>query len=344
MRTSTLATALWLTTSLLGCAAPPAMDDDGTVGADDDGKEDSATSCNPDSARSVTVALSVTPDAGETPVVDVVNEARSSIRVMVYILDAGAIEDALVAKAQAGISVRAILDHTEQPTNQAAFDRLTAAGAKVEWSDPQFSYMHAKFLVVDSKDALIATGNFSEKLLSRERNYLAHDSDAKDVKTLVTLFDADFARKTPSLGCTRLLVSPINSKARLLPLILGAKKSVYIESMQFADADIRAAVAKVSADVDVRVLLAAPSWISTNTDAANFLDDAGIEVRYLTTPMVHVKSIIVDGKRAYLGSENLSTTSLTMNREVGMILESQSAALALMTNTFDGDWAQATAF
>lgn len=343
MKRSTLAAALWLTSSLVACSAPAETDGDSAVAADD-GKEDSATACNPDAARSVSVRLSVTPDAGETPVVDVVNKAKSSIRVMVYILDAGQIEDALVAKAEAGISVRAILDHTEQATNQAAFDRLTAAGAEVQWSDPQFSYMHAKFLVVDGKDAIVSTGNFSAKLIARERNYLGHDSDAKDVKSLVTLFDADFAHKTPELGCTRLLVSPINSKSRLLPLIQSAKKSIFIESMQFADPDIRAAVAMASANVDVRVLLAAPSWITANSAAAKFLDNAGIEVRYLTTPMVHVKSIIVDGKRAYLGSENLSTTSLTRNREVGLILESQPTALSLMTKTFNADWALATAF
>ncbi len=60
--------------------------------------------------------------------------------------------------------------------------------------------------------------------------------------------------------------------------------------------------------------------------------------------MIHVKNIIVDGKRAYLGSENLSTTSLEDNREVGVILAQQTTALKLITSTFESDWAAATSF
>ena len=59
--------------------------------------------------------------------------------------------------------------------------------------------------------------------------------------------------------------------------------------------------------------------------------------------LVHVKAIIVDGARAYMGSENLTTTSLTKNREIGLVVTDQGA-LHTMRDTFEADYASAESF
>jgi phosphatidylserine/phosphatidylglycerophosphate/cardiolipin synthase-like enzyme len=256
----------------------------------------------------------------------------------------GPILDQIIAKAKAGLDVKVILDTSQKDTNQKYFDQLTAAGAKVEWSDPQFTYMHAKVIVVDDDVAVVSTGNYLQSFLLKERNFVAVDRDREDVAVLGALFDADFARKATNLSCTRMLVAPVNAKQRLLDHIASAKTSLVIESMQFADKDVRNAVAaRKAAGVDVRVLLAAPSWIDTNTDAATFLAQKGIPARWLSAPAVHVKAIVVDGKTAYLGSENLSSTSLTKNREVGLLTD-EAKSVAVVASTFETDWAAATDF
>ena len=56
---------------------------------------------------------------------------------------------------------------------------------------------------------------------------------------------------------------------------------------------------------------------------------------------VHAKAIIADGRRAFVGSENLSTASLDHNRELGVIV-ADSSAIQVLESTFDGDWAQAS--
>jgi phosphatidylserine/phosphatidylglycerophosphate/cardiolipin synthase-like enzyme len=178
----------------------------------------------------------------------------------------------------------------------------------------------------------------------KERNFVVHDEDPQDVSTLVALFDADWSRQTPDLSCTRLLISPVNSKPRLLALINGATRTLVIESMQFADSDVRSAVvARKAAGVDVRVLLADPSWITANTAAATFLAGSQIPVRWLGSPNVHVKAMVVDGATAYAGSENLSWTSLTKNREVGVIT-TEAVPVKAIADTFEQDWAAATSF
>ena len=136
-------------------------------------------------------------------------------------------------------------------------DRLKAAGAEVIWSDTAFQFMHAKVLVVDETEAVVSTGNYAAFRMNMERNYAVHDTDPADVDVLVKLFDADFARKTPELTCTRLLVSPVNAKQRLLDFVASAKTEIVVESMQLADDEMRNALAaRRAAGVSVRVLLA----------------------------------------------------------------------------------------
>lgn len=346
MRTALLAS---ITAALLSACSPPndARDTDAGLAepswhAPDSGRADLAaqTACEATSPRAVASTVWPLPEAGEAPFVQVLSEAKRSIRVFIYLMGYGAILDTLVAKAKAGVEVRVVMDVGKVSVNQKYYDQLTAAGAEVRWSDPKFPYMHAKAIIVDGEQALISTGNFSKSYsILLERNFLARLADPEDVADLVALFDADWERRAPELACTRLLVSPVNAKQRLLALIDSAKTTLTIESMQLADSDVRARVAaRQSAGVKVRAILAEASWISANADAAAFLKAHGIEAR--TIPHCHVKAIIADGDRAYVGSENLSYTSLVKNREVGVVL-TEAPAVGVMAGTFEKDWSAA---
>jgi phosphatidylserine/phosphatidylglycerophosphate/cardiolipin synthase-like enzyme len=300
--------------------------------------------CSPLVPRSTPLEVSVLPEAGATPFVSVLSRAAKTIRVMVYQMGTGPIIDTLEAKARAGVKVQIILDVAQKDTNEKYMDRLKAAGADVIWSDTRFQFMHAKLIVVDEAEAVISTGNYAAFRMTLERNFVVRDADPADVDVLVKLFDADFARKDPDLTCTRLLVSPVNAKQRLLDFIATAKTEVVVESMQLADDDMRDALAaRKAAGVDVRVLLADPGWITANTGAATFLAAHGIEARHMKQPGVHVKAVVVDGLVAYAGSVNLSWTSLTKNREVG-VLVTETANVSTMRATFEKDWLTATAF
>jgi len=311
----------------------------------EDASKDAAKPCGALDPRTSEVVVSVLPDAGETPYVDLLSRAKSSIRVFGYMMGYGAILDTLTAKARAGIDVRVILDGvSERDVNDKYRIALEAAGAKVQWSDPKFPYMHAKAIVVDERDAIVSTGNYSKSFILKERNYVARVNDPNDVGDLVALFEADWTKTSPSLACTRLLVSPINSQERIVALVKSAKTSIDVESMQFAERDVHDAVLeRKAAGVSVRVLLATPTWITANAAAGADLKKNGIDARYLASPSVHVKAIVVDGTHAYLGSENLSYTSLAKNREVGLIV-SDTAALSTMHATFESDWSKATSF
>jgi phosphatidylserine/phosphatidylglycerophosphate/cardiolipin synthase-like enzyme len=299
--------------------------------------------CSATDPRAVPAEVAVFPEAGEAPYVEVLSRAQRSIRVYAYLMGRGGVLDALKRKASEGKSVRVILD-ASQDANPRDADELTAAGAQVLWSDPAFRFMHAKVILVDEREAFISSGNYSLYFIERERNFGVRIADPEDVADLVALFDADWERRTADLSCTRLLVSPFNARERIISLIGSAQRTLLVESMQLADPDVRTEIARrKQAGVDVRVLLADPGWISANRDAASYLAQRGIPARYRTSPSIHAKAIVVDEVRAFVGSENLSWTSLTSNREVGIVV-TESEGVRVMRETFERDWTSATAF
>ncbi len=329
--------------ALLGCShptSPGASPDASTIDAAPDAGPDF---CHPTDPRSQPVEVVATPEAGEQPYLDALQTAHTKIRVEIYEMGYGGILDALTAAAQAGIDVEIIFDKSEISVNQKYYDQLAAAGAHCAWSSPQFTYQHAKFFVVDDTVAVISTGNFSKQYsIDLERNFVATDRDPADLADLIALFDADWAGTTPAMACTRMVISPINARPDILEVINGAQQTLTIESMQFADATVRAAVrARVQAGVAVRAMIADAGWVSANTDAAAFLKGLGVEVKWI--PHLHTKVLVADGTLAYLGSENLSATSLDHNREVGVIVIDQSS-LQPLEDTFEKDWAAGTDF
>jgi phosphatidylserine/phosphatidylglycerophosphate/cardiolipin synthase-like enzyme len=67
-----------------------------------------------------------------------------------------------------------------------------------------------------------------------------------------------------------------------------------------------------------------------------------VPVRFLTSVDLHAKLVIADGV-ALVGSQNLSPTSLSDNREVG-VLVTESGPVATLQAQLDADWAAATPF
>jgi phosphatidylserine/phosphatidylglycerophosphate/cardiolipin synthase-like enzyme len=53
--------------------------------------------------------------------------------------------------------------------------------------------------------------------------------------------------------------------------------------------------------------------------------------------------IVADGARAYVGSENLSQTSLDKNREVGLVV-TDASSIAPLVSSFETDWTGGTLF
>jgi cardiolipin synthase A/B len=91
--------------------------------------------------------------------------------------------------------------------------------------------------------------------------------------------------------------------------------------------------------VQVAVILPAAQSASgdSNSQGIAAIKQGGVQVREDPQLYMHAKIIIVDGRTAFVGSENISTQSLDQNRELGIII-SDSSVLNKLQTTFQSDW------
>jgi len=289
------------------------------------------------------------PDDGVRPVTDAIRAAQHSIWVEVYILSDTPVIEALEDAANRGLDVRVMLEphpFGSSPVSvQETMDKLKATGIKVSATNPAYQLTHAKMLLIDGSTLYLMTANLSKAALGGSKNgttnreYLLEDSEAQDIQEIQTIFLADWNRSMPVLSDTNLLISPINARVKLLALINSARSSLLIENEEIQDNQIEQALAGAARrGVSVQVVLPAPSGgQDSNAAGVALLRQAGINVRYDKQLYIHAKLMIIDGARAYVGSENFSSASLDLNRELGLIVAAPDIIQSLAT-TFMSDY------
>jgi hypothetical protein len=290
-----------------------------------------------------TLTLLTLPDNGENAIYNFVNSATSSIDMTIYELKDQTLENDLVAREKAGVSVRVILDQAEKSYNTGAYNVLTAGGVGVVWSSTAFTYTHQKTITVDADQSYISTGNFDTTYYATSRDFGVFDTDPTDVAAIVAVFNADYAHTsiTPSDG-DDLVWSPTDSQTQLLSLINGAQHSLDIEQEEFSDTTlVNAIVADENRGVAVRVVVEDPS---DYTSELNEVTAAGGKVTGYSSSTgfyIHGKTVIADygysTAKAFAGSENFSSNSLNDNRELGLIT-SNSAVVSGLESAFSGDF------
>ena len=283
---------------------------------------------------------------------DFVNSATSSLDMTMYELeDTTAVND-LIALEKKGVTVRVVLDRAHQSANSSAYTALTNAGVGVVWSPSSFVYTHQKTITVDGTKSLVLTGNLTSQYYSTGRDYGVFTDDTRDVAAIEKVFNADYAGTsiTPTDG-DHLLWSPTDSRARLLTVINAATTTLDVEELEFSDSTVvNAIVARAKAGVTVRVVLETPGDYSSEVSA---IKAAGGTVVGYSDPdgfYIHAKAMVADyglsTQEVEAGSMNISSNSLSNNRELGIILTGTGVAQSVATTietTFKSDYAGGTA-
>ncbi|MGW4516897.1 phospholipase D-like domain-containing protein [Streptomyces sp. NPDC004393] len=290
--------------------------------------------------------------SGSQPTIyDFIDSATSSLDMTMYELeDTTAVND-LIALKNKGVTVRVVLDRQHQSANSSAYNSLKNAGVGVVWSPSAFVYTHQKTITVDDAKSLIMTGNLTSQYYTTSRDYGVFDDDTRDVASIEKVFNADYAGTsvTPTDG-DHLLWSPTDSRNRLLSVINGATKKLDVEELELSDSTVvNAIVARAKAGVAVRVVLESPSSYSSEVSA---IKAAGGTVAGYSDPngfYIHAKAMVADyglsTQQVEAGSMNISSNSLSNNRELGLILTGTGVAEAVATTvetTFNRDYAGGT--
>jgi predicted glycosyltransferase len=253
--------------------------------------------------------------------------ATTSIHMTMYLLTSTEITNALVAAKKKGLEVKAVLNQTFPSgggSNATPFATLKNGGVDVVYAPAAYTYTHEKCFILDGKEAWIMTMNATVTSSTANREYLAVDHDPGDIQEAEQIFQADFANKaiTP-IG--NLLVAPVNAQGKLVALIGTATKTIDLEGEEFSDSKIvDALVQRAKSGVKVRVVVASGSSSTSLAHAIATVKACGVAVVAQSNPYIHAKALVVDGARAYVGSENFSTGSLVYNRELGLIVDTSS--------------------
>jgi phosphatidylserine/phosphatidylglycerophosphate/cardiolipin synthase-like enzyme len=210
-------------------------------------------------------------------------------------------------------------------------------------------FEHGKIAIADQQVVMVSTGNFDETNLclasesetTCNRDYSYIDDDSTTVATIEAIFSADLADNAydvrtliPSSLANVLTVSPYSLQP-LVDFVNSAQTSIDLETQYLKEPTINSALEAAAArGVHVNVTTASvcafgrPSSYDTKTTTTIYsaFDQAGVSsVMFNSSNQIngkmgylHAKVFVVDGNRAWVGSENSSTESLTENREYGL--------------------------
>jgi phosphatidylserine/phosphatidylglycerophosphate/cardiolipin synthase-like enzyme len=288
-------------------------------------------------AAAITTGIFIEPGDGRAPLLDEIAAARHSIDLEVYIVSDEAILRALEDAARRGVAVRVILE--EHPFGgaggqEAIFTRLEEAGIAVRWGNPVFRFTHIKTMIVDNAVAIIMNQNLTASAFSTNRDFGVITTEPDAVRTAAAIFAADWERG-PEPDPAPLVVSPTNARAALTALVQDASETLDVYAEVLRDPEVLDALAAAERrGVTVRVIVADSSEFAAERAA---LSAAGVEVRLANSLYIHAKVIIADGEQAFVGSQNLSATSLDQNRELGIVVD-DPVSLGRLTRTFEIDF------
>jgi len=272
-----------------------------------------------------------------------IDGAQATLDIQMYLFNVQSIAQKIVAAKQRGVVVRMLLDKDEAG-NMSVTPMFTSANVNWKWAPSLYTYAHAKYMIIDKAQAVIMSMNWNVEAMRNERNYGIVDRDIEDIADVQAIFDADWAltngtgNQAANLACTRLIVSPTNSRTRLVDHIESATTSLDVEVMYVTETSIRdAIIAAKQRGVSVRVII-----LDGTADEVIAFRAASIPVKTPpSTFYLHAKLIIADTV-AFVGSENMSFTSLTKNREVGALVFEPTPFMPIKTQ-FEADWTASTA-
>ena len=275
------------------------------------------------------------PDAGAGPIVSAVRHARRCIDIVIFRFDLKDLEKELAAAVERGVTVRALIAHTNTggaATLRKLEQRLLKAGVTVCRTDDDLVRYHGKLLSIDRRRVYILGFNYTDEDI-RSRSFGLQVRDRKIVKEVLRLFDSD-ANRTDFVPRVRdLVVSPENARRRLEQFLRAARTSLDIYDPQATDDQMLELLQrKAKRGVRIRIM----------GELEKKWEKAGFKVRAYPGKRLHVRAIVRDGRRAFLGSQSLRKLELDERREVGIIIRDRAIVRAI-EKTFKKDWRESEA-
>lgn len=275
--------------------------------------------------------------------------------------------DALIERASAGVQVRVATDWLGSATTRRKFwRRLRKAGAQIRmFNPPQLLRLrrnlirdHRKLLVVDGRTAIIGgqcignewAGDPAKGRQPWRETACAIDGPAAIAadRAFASLWSVlgdpitpdELAADVPSMGDAELRImagEPGSPRAsRVTGLLLdGSEQRIWITDAYFvAPREIYQGLMDAArAGLDVRLLVPGTSDLShlQNLTRIGYRDllRTGVRIFEWRGPMLHAKTLVIDGRWVRIGSTNLNVSSLLANYELDVVAEDARLGLEM---------------
>ena len=274
--------------------------------------------------------LIVQPDAGIGPLVSAVRRAKRTIDIVIFRFDLEQLEKELEAAVARGVVVRALIAHTNRGGERRLRkleQRFLKAGVTVCRTEDALVRYHGKLLTIDARRVFVLGFNYTAADL-KSRSFGVMVRTRRLVKEVLRLFEADANRVDFVPRVRDLVVSPENARRRLDAFLRKARKSIDIYDPQITDDEMLGLLQRKAArGVRIRILgRLEKKWA-----------DAGFDARDFPGRRMHVRAIVRDGRRAFVGSQSLRKLELDERREVGVIIR-DAAIVRKLDRAFRADW------
>jgi len=278
--------------------------------------------------------LIVQPDNGIKPLVEAIGQAKKCIAIAVFRCDLAALEKALESAINRGVAVQALIAHTSgggEKQLRKLESRLLEAGALVARTDDDMLRYHSKLLLIDNRMLFVLGFNYTRLDIARSRSLGIVTKNPTLVREARRLIAADADRsQTFRPSRTDLVISPENSRDRLGRFIRKARRELLIyDSCLSDDAMLIELKKRADAGVVVKILGRLEKKWQTS----------GFEVKK-PVRRLHVRAMVRDRRRAFVGSQSLRRLELDERREVGIIVR-DGKIVKQIARVFDADWQEA---
>lgn len=274
--------------------------------------------------------LLIQPGDGITALLAGIRNAKKSIEIVIFRLDKKEIETALKAAVGRGVAVKALVAYTsrdgEKTLRKLELNLLEGGVTVARTADDLIRY-HNKMMIIDRRTLYLLAFNYTTLDIEYSRSFGVITEDPQLVEEAVKLFEADSTRQPYLPGLDHFIVSPLNARKQLAAFLKGAEKQLLIYDNQLNDREMLNLLKnRAKAGVEIRII------------GSIGKTDGGFAAKKLEGMRLHTRTIIRDGKQAFIGSQSLRKAELDARREVGLILSEPKVIKALLS-TFESDWA-----
>jgi phosphatidylserine/phosphatidylglycerophosphate/cardiolipin synthase-like enzyme len=274
--------------------------------------------------------LIVQPDAGGAPVLTAIRHAKKAIDVLIFRFEFAEMSEALTAAVRRGVAVRALIAHTNSGGERSLRKlemNLLEGGVTVSRTSDDLKRYHGKMMVTDHQLLHLYGFNFTSLDMKRSRSFGIETRNKRFVDEACKLFEADVTRQPYVPGFDRFIVSPENARERLSAFIGGARKQLLIYDPKISDPSfLRLLAERAKAGLDVRIIGKVMGKKST------------LMFEKYPGKRLHVRAIVRDGNRAFLGSQSLRRLELERRREIGLVADDPIVVRGIQ-HVFEADWA-----